>query len=165
MTQWDALGKDLKGVAALPIDGRQADVLVLPPRQVSHLRFERFAIGILPGPRQRKDVPVVQIVYETEIGAGDIGGIGYHDALLAPGWWLEVAQHLAKQGIFGLVVGRVLAAEQGKIDEDMVDIPLRHQDDDAKPKDIRMMLTEPGFVGYRMLGTPLFLEGAVAYEV
>jgi hypothetical protein len=44
------------------------------------------------------------------------------------------------------------AAQQGNIDGDAVDVPLRHHDDEAKPKDIQMMLAEPGFVGHRMLG-------------
>jgi hypothetical protein len=84
---------------------------------------------------------------------------------LAPRGGREVAQQLPKQRVFGLIVGVVLPSEHRAIHREAIDAPLGHQDHDATAEDLRILVTEPGFLRYRMLGAPLALEGAVADQI
>jgi hypothetical protein len=72
---------------------------------------------------------------------------------------------VAKQGVFGLVVGIGCPADQGEIYRDAIDIPLGHEEDDPKAKDVRMIPAEPRFVGYWVLGAPLAFERTVADQI
>jgi hypothetical protein len=88
-----------------------------------------------------------------------------HDPLLAPSRRRELLEHLAKQRIFGLVAGVVLAPEQRAVHRNAIDAPLGHEEHDPEAEHIRMMLTEVCFLGDRMLGTPLGLQRAIANQI
>jgi hypothetical protein len=49
------------------------------------------------------------------MGSAGIGRIGGDHTLLAPGRAPEILQHLAKQDVFGLVVGSIFPSDQGAI--------------------------------------------------
>jgi hypothetical protein len=74
-------------------------------------------------------------------------------------------QHLAKQRVFGLVVGIVGAPDQRKIHRDAIDVPLRHEKHDPKAEDVGMVLAEACLLGHRMLGPALALERTVAHQI
>jgi hypothetical protein len=58
-----------------------------------------------------------------------------------------------------------LAAQQGQIDKNAVDVPLRHPDDEATTTDLGRMLAGVGVVEPRGLSAAFVLERAVAYEI
>jgi hypothetical protein len=165
MAQLHAFGIDPTGPAALGIDGRNANLGIFPARQMRHQVFDGFASGKFPRPREGHGVPVAQRLDNGQIDPGGVSRIGGDHDLLAPGRAPELLQHLAKQGVFGLVVGIVFPSDQGEIYRDAIDIPLGHKEDDAEAEDIRMVPAEARFLGHRMLGAPFALEGAVADQI
>jgi hypothetical protein len=94
----------------------------------------------------------------------EVGGIRHHHDLLAPRRGPECWKHLAKQGVFGCMVGIVLAAHQGAIHGDTTDAPLRHQEHDATAEDVRMVLAEARLLGHWMLWPSLALERPIAHH-
>jgi hypothetical protein len=130
-----------------------------------HQRFEAFVIRKLPAPGNGKHVPVIPLLNEPHIGSGGIRRIGDYDDLLTPCRWPEVLQHLPEQGVFGLIALGAFAPHQGKVDRNPLNVPVGQQHHDAKAKDVRMVLAEPGCVGHGMLGPTFALEGAVDDEV
>ena len=87
-----------------------------------------------------------------------------NEHVLAPGRGPKIAPHLPQQGIFLLIPGVVLAAQQGKVHRDAQDAPLGHQEHEAQATDVRMMRAEPGGGGHGMLFAALAFEGTVADE-
>jgi len=126
--------------------------------------LERLPVGPLPGAGEGHDVPIAPRVDQLPIGPGSVGGLGYPDDLLAPGWRPEMLEQLPQQGIFRVGARRALAPDQGESHRAARDVPLGHEEDDAKANDRRMVPVEARVVGHRRLGAPCALEGAVAHQ-
>jgi len=114
MTQAHWFGIDPDG--AEPTAGaRQPDLGVSPAQQISDQGFKRLPIGELPHTGEGTHRPLAQLLDQGQIVSGGISGIRHGNDLLAPGRWLELSEHLAKQRMFGLVAGVVLAPEQCEV--------------------------------------------------
>jgi hypothetical protein len=151
--------------AALGVHGRNANLGILPARQMAAERFDRLPRVQLPGPGQGPHVPVTQYLDEGQIGPGGISPIGSDHQLLAPGGTPEIPQHLEKPRIFGLAVGSVGAPDQRNIHQDAIGLPGRHEERDPKAEDVGMVLAEAHLLGYRMLAPPFALENAVTHQM
>jgi hypothetical protein len=149
----------------LTIDGGKAKLRIPPAGQVDDQSLERFAVGELPGPGEGHDVPIAQLLDRGEVDARGLRGIGDDHDLLTPCRTSKRLEHLAKQGVFGLVARIAFAPDEREIHWDALDAPVSHENHDAEAKDVGMRLTETGFLCHRMLGAAFALESTVAHEV
>jgi hypothetical protein len=97
------------------------------------------------------------------MGSGGIGRIGHYHDLLTPRRASACLEHRPKQGIVGLVGGIVLASDQGAIPGEAIDVPRRHEDDDAAAEDVRLVVAETRLVSHGVLLATFAFEGAVGH--
>jgi hypothetical protein len=164
MAQPRSFDVDPKGSTRSGVDRGHSNRGILPARPVGHQRFERLPIGKFPGAGKRQDVPLAQRLDQRHIGLRGLGGIGSDHDLLAPDRPSAFVEHLPKQGIFGLVVGIILAPDHGEIYRETIDMPWRHEPDDPEAKDIGIVLAQTGSLGHWMLGPTCALQGTVAHQ-
>ncbi len=91
-----------------------------------------------------------------------MGSVGDDDNLLTPSQVPEVLQQLANARGFGLVVGIIMALDQGAGHREALDVPLSHELGDPQTEDRGLVLARGRVLGHGMLGPPLALGGAVA---
>jgi hypothetical protein len=93
-----------------------------------------------------------------------VGGVSDDDNLLTPSQVPEILQQLAKARGFGLVVGIIMALDQGTGQREVLDEPLNHELGDPQTKDRGLVIARGCILGHGMLGPPLALGGAVANQ-
>jgi hypothetical protein len=111
------------------------------------------------------DVPIAQLLDSCEVVTRSICSIGDDDDLLTPYWLLKGSQHLAKQGIFGLVPRIVFASKPRKIHRDAIAAPPGYEEYDPKAEDVRMGWLRWLFLSHWVLGAPFAFERAVGYQI
>jgi hypothetical protein len=131
-----------------------------PPSSLS----ERKCYGEPVGDHLPGCIVGIALYDQLHIVLGAIRGIALDDNPLGPARRAKVAHHLAKQGIFWLILRMAFGSHQPKRHGQVIRVPVGNQQGKTHPEKPGVMLTFPAFLGQWILRAPLRLLTAVPHE-